>query len=314
MDWIRSFFGGKNASDEIIPPQPVTAEEIPQRQPQPTVSPSPPKNEIIKIPKSSSIEIPGSFKLNDASSDEPTDNVGGISPPEKGFCFIENSPPVPSNVDAVTENIDENVTEQNITSAALDVEDVTAESDIPPMHLSDVDYLLKLSLMRDFYYGENGQIYETIFSNFSKIIEGAWAQSPESTINIVFSHCHNESSEEVFKHSFEWLMNEHPRVILENIKLFTMKNIWLLAGTRFEPEVIELYSRVLLKDIQKLNENAQGISLAALYAPTQQSSLDRKYKIVSKLIKEMGTSNKKYRTEILNPLRAHLKGESYTRE
>lgn len=69
--------------------------------------------------------------------------------------------------------------------------------------------------------------------------------------------------------------------------------------------VVHVLSNQLREDIIKMNLG-KPISLAAKWAPTEGDSLDRKYKLVKAICKDMGINPKQYRKEFISPLRAYL--------
>ena len=72
-----------------------------------------------------------------------------------------------------------------------------------------------------------------------------------------------------------------------------------------QKEAVSLFARQLAADKEAM-ENGSSCSLAAKWAPSEKSSDDRKYGLVSTLAKEMGVNPDKYRKQYLTPLRSYI--------
>ena len=92
---------------------------------------------------------------------------------------------------------------------------------------------------------------------------------------------------------------------LEHIPFYgRWKDLYIFFGTRIEDEMLDEFVAQLWKDKQSLS--LSSISLAAKYAPSEGSSIDRKYNAVEKLCAFLEVTKKSYRQQFLAPLRKHL--------
>jgi hypothetical protein len=93
----------------------------------------------------------------------------------------------------------------------------------------------------------------------------------------------------------------------ENPKIKKKQDTFVkVTDTELINELIQFFASQLEKDIQDMNEG-KPCTLAAKWAPTENCSLDRKYDVVSKIIKVLKVSKRNYRKQYLAPLRAYLK-------
>ncbi len=165
----------------------------------------------------------------------------------------------------------------------------------------------------------------------------AWAENPLDTLRIIFHlrDCRGGKGErKQFHECMRWLINsgndKHLLANLEHIPFYgTYKDIFALCGTELELPALKLYAGQLRTDIDAYNRakndghvNASGhvntsVSLAAKWAPTEGSSLDKRHNLVRKLVgilrngpwSPMSTivnNLATYRKNLITPLRAHL--------
>ena len=140
------------------------------------------------------------------------------------------------------------------------------------------------------------------------MLSEAWAESPLDTLRIIFNLRDIRSGKgerKQFQESLKWLCengrDRHVLCNLENIPHFgTFKDIWTVCGTPVEGEAIKYFADQLRTDIQRLKATESGkhceISLAAKWAPTEGSALDKKSNLCKRLC---GALTKQ---QVLNPL------------
>lgn len=145
-------------------------------------------------------------------------------------------------------------------------------------------------------------------------LEQSWKESKEDTLKIIFflRDCRKgRGSRDLFRKCVEWIIDNEEDAIKYNLYKFPdhgyWKDVWILLGTTLEKDAIRFYASALSRDIKLLNDgHTIDISLAGKWAPSEGSSLDKKFDIVSKLCKQLQITKSQYRKEILIPLRKAL--------
>jgi len=154
----------------------------------------------------------------------------------------------------------------------------------------------------------------------AEYLEAAWSENPLDTLRIIFQtrDCRGGKGERLlFRNMLEWLSKNHPDAIKYNLHLVPLYGRW--DDVFFLPGGSDFLARQLLKDKASLDKDGaeSHISLAAKWAPTERHALDKKYQLVSRVVKSLGlmddpaqgiTSGRTvYRKHYLTPLRKHLR-------
>lgn len=79
----------------------------------------------------------------------------------------------------------------------------------------------------------------------------------------------------------------------------------LLFLQNLQLKIVKFMGNQLTNDLSNM-KSGKLVSLCAKWAPTENNSIDRKYKVVDTLCSEMGWTKKHYRAHFLSPLRKHL--------
>lgn len=166
-------------------------------------------------------------------------------------------------------------------------------------------------------------------SDVESFLRAADAESVEDAMKLVFQlrDCRGGKGErKPFIESLCWYLESgRLDIVRQHLKYIPYFGYWKdlnsLFGTAAEPDVIKLYTEMLLRDLDRLidarektqtagndNENVNvSISLAAKWVPNENSEPDRKFKAAKKIAKALGVSMKDYRVKYLRPLRQHIK-------
>lgn len=175
---------------------------------------------------------------------------------------------------------------------------------------------------------------DTKTEQLDNLLSESWAEDPLLTLKAIFHlrDCRGGKGEKArFYDAIKWLMkSNHTKHVLKNLEHVpfygTYKDLLILcAGTDLEFPMLQLFASTLAADIDLLVQNVTdgtadqnkraNISLAGKWAPTEGSSLDKKYHLARKitgLLKKrfkpsVGVNNlKDYRTRVITPLRNHL--------
>lgn len=173
-------------------------------------------------------------------------------------------------------------------------------------------------------------------SSLTDMLSRSWAESPLDTLKAIFHlrDCRGGKGERKQFHScLRWLISsgnsKHLLANLEHIPFYgTYRDMFALCGTEAELPMLKLYAGQLRTDLDEYNKaknsgsiNAEGhvnasVSLAAKWAPSEGSSLDKKHNLVRKLMGLLRKSvtptstsvinSAEYRKNLITPLRAHL--------
>lgn len=146
------------------------------------------------------------------------------------------------------------------------------------------------------------------------MLESSWNTSPLDTLKIIFHSrdCRGGKGERLqFTHALRWLSTCHRDVLIKNIKHIPFygkyKDLNTLFGTSVEEDMIKMFCSQLQEDKLKLGTNqADTITLAAKYAPSEGLVVDREHKAVKKICENLQINKKSYRKDLLVPLRSHL--------
>ena len=75
-------------------------------------------------------------------------------------------------------------------------------------------------------------------------------------------------------------------------------------ATKYQEELPRLVGNQLLEDLMKMN-GGENVSVCAKWTLTEGDSLDKKYGVLEVLLKSMGWTPRKYRKDIVSPLRSY---------
>ena len=146
------------------------------------------------------------------------------------------------------------------------------------------------------------------------LLNEAYNESPVDAIVLLFQarDCRGGKGEkDLFREGMRWLMAKDPNValaVLELIPEYGSYKEWLhiFAGTEFEGEMVRCFATQLRKDKALLLASEAGkMSLAVKYAPKEGRSWDKRFRLASKLARELGfKNNAQLRKVFLAPLNA----------
>ena len=94
--------------------------------------------------------------------------------------------------------------------------------------------------------------------------------------------------------------------ISENYATPNYNNNKLIELQEIQNSIVDIMVEQLKLDLNQMNEG-KSVSLCAKWAPTENDSYDRKYKVVNTLCKRLGVSLKNYRKKYITPLRQYIK-------
>jgi hypothetical protein len=144
-------------------------------------------------------------------------------------------------------------------------------------------------------------------------LEKAWAVNPTWTLILIFylRDCRGGKGErKAFIECYKWLIEKDIAIASANIKNIVFfgryKDLFEFMGTKLESHILDYYATQLNRDLSIFHSNnASSISLAAKWAPSEGSALDKKYHCAKHLSKRMGMDLRAYR-KMLAELRAYL--------
>jgi hypothetical protein len=147
------------------------------------------------------------------------------------------------------------------------------------------------------------------------ILDRMWVESPELAIKNIFQKgdCRGGAKEKrLFRVGMNWLIRNHLQwANLEHVPEYRYwKDLVSLAAlnSSVHSTVVKMFATQLRKDIQLLHENTPGVSLCAKWVPTEGCAEDRRDPaFLQELRAEMKMNPRKFRKELITPLRAHLK-------
>lgn len=151
-------------------------------------------------------------------------------------------------------------------------------------------------------------------SVLTSLLEASWKCNPLSTLKIIFHirDCRGGKGERrLFTESLQWLLTSDTgtQVVLDNLENIPYygryKDLLSLVGTTVQNDVLRLWARTLKNDLELYNKG-ENVSLAAKYAPSERSGIDKKYHIVGTLASMLGVNKATYRTRYLVPLRKKI--------
>lgn len=165
-------------------------------------------------------------------------------------------------------------------------------------------------------YGPKGS--QTLEENDEKvfdILDRMWYENPELTVKNIFykGDCRGGAKEKkLFRVGMNWLIQKHPQ--WSNLSHVPEYRYWkdLITISAQNPsvrqEVVELFAKQLLSDHKMLVENLPGISLCAKWVPTEGCAEDKRDPhFLNNLRNLLGMNHRKFRKELIVPLRTHLK-------
>jgi Domain of unknown function (DUF2828) len=152
-------------------------------------------------------------------------------------------------------------------------------------------------------------------AKFVETVKAAWMESPIDTIRIIFylRDCRAGCGEkEIFRWGFQTISKINQNAVLINIEHIPHYGYWKDLLYFFStPEWNHFASKFaiqLVKDVDSLKTGEKSISLAGKWAPSQNSSFDKKSNACKKICTHLpGNPNMaEYRKNYIAPLRAHL--------
>lgn len=153
-------------------------------------------------------------------------------------------------------------------------------------------------------------------TDLHRLLAEAWTESPLDTLRIVCQtrDCRGGKGERLlFRQMMQWVARQDPASVACNMHLIPLYGRW--DDVLFVPGGVDFMARQLQKDQKALKERPDAnITLAAKWAPTERHALDKKHKLVARLVQALfpeapatATSSRTlYRKMYLSPLRAHL--------
>jgi hypothetical protein len=150
--------------------------------------------------------------------------------------------------------------------------------------------------------------------DFEERLENSWSVSPIDTLRIIF-HFRDISRGHGMKNTFKefclWLYRNHADALDQIFIHIPYYGTWkdlqrIFCGTLYEHRIIKFHAENLRESLNLLkNDEISQIDFGvSKYAPTEGSEYDKKYKLVSKFIRELGVTKNEYRKNYLRPLRS----------
>ena len=150
--------------------------------------------------------------------------------------------------------------------------------------------------------------------DFEERLEKSWNISPIDTLRIIF-HFRDIACGYGMKNTFKefclWLYRNHAdtldKIFIHIPYYGTWKDLQkIFCGTLYEQQIIKFHAEKLREalNLLKTDEVSQIDFGVSKYAPTEGSEYDKKYKLVSKFIRELGITKNEYRKNYLRPLRS----------
>lgn len=188
------------------------------------------------------------------------------------------------------------------------------------------------SALLDFFTGmcrDDKTLSKELEAQIPAALDACWKENPELTLKMIFykRDCRGGAGErKIFETSYRWLYAKNPKLafmMLVHIPEYgSWKDMVKLTDLPFRSEIMGVFAKQLQADLKVLSEkdddkkdekfeivNPSTVSIAAKWAPTIDSSLDRKYGIAKLLANQMnitGLWQRDYRVKVLKPLRDHL--------
>lgn len=151
------------------------------------------------------------------------------------------------------------------------------------------------------------------YKNMKILLNESWKISPQDTLRIMFFTRDingGRGNKFIFREMCNWLLKTHPeemKRLFIHIPFFgTWKDLFnIFVGTEIEEIVLKYFVNKLQKNFNYLcSNNLELIDWGVVkYAPTEGSSLDKKYQIVSKIINLLKITKEVYRKKYIRPLR-----------
>lgn len=149
------------------------------------------------------------------------------------------------------------------------------------------------------------------------LLKDSWEINPDDTMKILFyirDYKNGFGERKIFQDGLMYVLtslyytDSKIQYIMSFIPLCgTFKDLFCFFGTKFEPQMINFYTKQLLRDLEAYNDNRlTDVSLAAKYAPTEHCHYDKKYHAVAKFCRALKMDKGKYRKLIISPLRKYL--------
>ena len=135
-------------------------------------------------------------------------------------------------------------------------------------------------------------------------LEASWRFSPLDTLKILFftrdTRGRGKGEKKLFYDGMAWLMKKSLLVTEENIidiPFYGYFKDWLVcfSDTPLEGTMLDMLAAQLSEDWETIETRGKQLSLAWKWTPSENSSFDKKYKLVNKLCTRMHISKKEYR-------------------
>jgi len=135
-------------------------------------------------------------------------------------------------------------------------------------------------------------------------LEASWRKDPLDTLKIIFfirdTRGKGKGEKKIFYDAYEWLMQKHlpsAKENMEHIPYYGYFKDWfhIFCETDLESLMLDLLATQLDKDWQNIKNGGKELSLAWKWTPTEKSSFDKKYGLVTKLCKRLRIIKKEYR-------------------
>lgn len=145
-----------------------------------------------------------------------------------------------------------------------------------------------------FYKTVRGVSNETLY----ELLEDSWDVDPLDTIKLI-AYTRDirggKGERELFREMLKWLSTKSKENVLGNLDNFVeysrYDDFCVLMETPLESEIIKFFSERLSKDLNNLKRGElKEVSLLAKWFPSENKKLDKKYKVFSKVAKNMNPS------------------------
>ncbi len=155
---------------------------------------------------------------------------------------------------------------------------------------------------------------DTHRQNVHILLQDSWQCNPSTTLKIIFylRDCRGGAGHKaLFYIALKWLITNHVQEFQANISNIphygSFKDLLQFLDTTESKNVLKYLAEQLKKDKALLGtDEAQIISRAGKWAPSQGGHHDQKYQAVAKLCGLLGVNKATYRKEYLVPLRQHI--------
>ena len=135
-------------------------------------------------------------------------------------------------------------------------------------------------------------------------LEASWRKNPLDTLKIIFftrdTRGKGKGEKKLFYDAYGWLTEHHSvqaEVNMIDIPFYGYFKDWLqcFCGTTLEDKMLDLLASQLTEDWGSIERGGKELSLAWKWTPTEKSSFDKRFRVVTKLCKRLKISKKEYR-------------------